>query len=109
MPVIDILSEDTNSLIDTGITLIANSSAFRNITPSEQTGQLYAYYFSNSTVVLGTRSAMYTAGNDTLPIVVGISSVADGMYRCEVKNFVVTNAETITITSVESELCIKMI
>ena len=107
MPVIDISSEDTNSLNDFGTTLIANSSAFRNITSSEQPGQLYAYHFSNSTVVLGTRSAVYTAINDTFPIVVGISSVAEGMYQCEVTNFAVINAKTITITSVESELCIK--
>ena len=102
VPVINILTEDANSSADSSITLVANSSAFGNITPSENPGQLYSYFISNSSAVLATRSAIYMAENETsLPIVVGISSVADGMYCCKVTNFVVTNNKTITITASE--------
>ena len=66
----------------------ADITDFMNI-PTETVGQLYAYYYSNTSVVLATRSADGIVDNsdDRVQTVVGISQAADGVYVCEVENF----------------------
>lgn len=57
-------------------------------TIQESVGQLYAYYYSNTSVVLGTRSAVNATDPDKyIQMAVGLFEVADGEYMCEVKNF----------------------
>ena len=56
---------------------------------SESVGQLYAYRYSNTSVVLGTRSASGLIGdsNEVVQMAIGLSAVADGMYVCVAENF----------------------
>jgi hypothetical protein len=63
----------------------ADITAFKNIT-EESIGQLYAYYYSETSVVLGTRSA--TSSDGTIQMAVGVSAVANDMYVCIVENFI---------------------
>ena len=76
---------------DSVLSLGADITDFMNI-PTETIGQLYAYYYSNTSVVLATRSADGIVGNSDdsltrIQTVVGISQAADGVYVCEVENF----------------------
>lgn len=52
----------------------------RAVLQNEIAGQLYAYRYSNSTVVLGTRNATILGAN------IGIGLIADGKYRCRAVN-----------------------
>lgn len=52
-----------------------------NVLENEKAGQLYAYRYSNTTVILGTRDASILGAN------AGIGSIAEGRYRCRAENF----------------------
>ena len=68
----------------------------------ESVGQLYAYYYTETSVVLGTRSA--TSSDGTIQMAVGLSAVADGSYVCIVENFInTTNRIDVNIQAVISE------
>ena len=56
---------------------------------SESVGLLYDYRYSNTSVVLGTRSASGLIGdsNEVVQMAIGLSAVADGMYVCVAENF----------------------
>lgn len=61
----------------------ANITDFSNLT-SETVGQLYAYYYSNMSVVLATRSAIVS---ENVEIAVGLSAMTNDVYVCEAENF----------------------
>ena len=68
----------------------------------ESVGQLYAYYYTETSVVLGTRSA--TSSDGTIQMAVGLSAVANGAYVCIVENFInATNRIDVDIQAVKSE------
>ena len=76
----------------------ADITDFENIT--EEIGQLYAYYYSETSVVLGTRSAT----NGTIQMAVGLSAVANGVYVCIVDNFInATSRIDVDIQAIRSE------
>lgn len=69
-------------------TELPNSGAyitdFQNLTSDDDSvGGLYAYYYSNTSVVLGTRSAAYLNISD---IAIGISPMTE-VYICQAQNF----------------------
>ena len=66
----------------------ANIADFTELS-SESVGQLHAYRYSNTSVVLGTRSASGLIGdsNEVVQMAIGLSAVADGMYVCVAENF----------------------
>ena len=71
--------------------------------PDETPGQLYAYRISNTSVVLGTRSAV--SADYTIEFAIGLSTVAEGTYLCKVENFANGNSSSmVTIEVVESKL-----
>ena len=79
----------------------ADITAFKNIT-EESIGQLYTYYYSKTSVVLGTRSA--TSSDGTIQMAVGVSAVANDMYVCIVENFVnATSRIDVDIRTLTSE------
>ena len=61
----------------------ADVTDFQNFT-SQSVGQLYAYYYSNTSVVLGTWSARYSQRFD---LAIGLSATTDEQYVCEAENF----------------------
>lgn len=61
----------------------------------EEAGQLYAYRYSNATVVLGTRSATILGAN------IGIGSNAVGEYRCIARNHDAITTRELTISTSE--------
>ena len=68
----------------------------------ESVGQLYAYYYSETSVVLGTRSA--TSSDGTIQMAVGLSAVANGVYVCIVENFInATSRIDVDIQTTRSE------
>ena len=71
-----------------GPTSGADITDFRNI--SDSVGQLYSYYYSNNSVVLGTRSATNTTDSDMyrIQMAIGVSSTSDGEYVCTAKSSV---------------------
>ena len=71
-----------NPLLPTETTLGARITDF-NDTSATPPGQLYAYRFSNTSAVLGTRSAVGVG----IQMAIGLLSAADGVYRCVVENF----------------------
>ena len=85
-------SGDTDALMNNTITSMLTSGAdiadFTELS-SESVGQLYAYRYSNTSVVLGTRSASGLIGdsNEVVQMAIGLSAVADGMYVCVAENF----------------------
>ena len=79
----------------------ADITDFENVV-EETVGQLYAYYYSETSVVLGTRSA--TSLDETIRMAVGLSAVANGVYVCIVENFVhKTTRIDVNIQAVRSE------
>ena len=52
--------------------------------PETSPGQVYAYRYSNTSVILGTRSA----ATDDVQTAIGLLPAADGLYHCVVENFV---------------------
>ena len=73
---------------------------FQNIT-EESIGQLYAYYYSDTSVVLGTRSA---TSEESIQMAVGLYAVANGLYVCIVNNFInATSRIDVDIQSKTSE------
>ena len=81
---------------------------------SESVGQLYAYRYSNTSVVLGTRSASGLIGdsNEVVQMAIGLSAVADGMYVCVAENFPHRNKSgissiTVNIQAITCEWQIK--
>ena len=64
-------------------TSIADVADFKIFT-SQSVGQLYAYYYSNTSVVLGTWSARYSQRFD---LAIGLSATTDEQYVCEAENF----------------------
>ena len=61
----------------------ADITDFSNLT-LDTVGQLYAYYYSNTSVVLATRSAIIS---ENVEIAVGVSGNLDDVYVCEAENF----------------------
>ena len=61
----------------------AYTTDFQNLT-ADSVGQLYAYYYTNTSVVLGTRSAVYSG---SVEMAVGLSATFDEVYVCEAENF----------------------
>ena len=93
MPVINLPVNDSTDTT----TRRALSTAFENVT-SDTPGQLYAYHYSNTSVVLGTRLSV--TPNGSIETAVGISEVADGTYRCIARNFANGTSESeINITA----------
>ena len=88
MPVINLPVNDSTDTT----TIRALSTAFENVT-SDTPGQFYAYYYSNTSVVLGTR--LLVTPNGSLETSVGISIVADGTYRCIARNFANGTSESV--------------
>ena len=74
----------------------ANIPDFQNIT-YESPGQLYAYYYSNTSVVLGTWSAIFS---QNVSLAAGVLEVADNDYVCEAVNFPERNDSGISTTNV---------
>ena len=66
----------------------ADITDFRNI--NDSVGQLYGYYYSNNSVVLGTRSATNATDSDMyrIQMAIGLSSTSDGEYVCTAKSSV---------------------
>ena len=80
----------TDSLSSTGSAASMNRSGahirdFGNLT-DDYVGRLYAYRYSNTSVVLGTRSAEIDSTQGHY-MSVGLSEAADEEYVCEVVNF----------------------
>ena len=74
---------------------------FENVA-EESVGQLYAYYYTETSVVLGTRSA--TSLNGTIQMAIGLSAFANGVYVCMVENFInTTNRIDVDIQALISE------
>ena len=61
----------------------ADITDFSNLT-LDSVGQLYAYYYSNTSVVLATRSAIMS---ENVEIAIGVSGNLDDVYVCEAENF----------------------
>ena len=79
----------------------ADITDFENIT-EESIGQLYAYHYNETSVVLGTRSA--TSSDGTVQMAVGLSAEANGVYVCIVDNFInATNRIDVDIQAIESK------
>ena len=78
----------SESILATMPTSGANINDFRNLT-TETIGQLYAYYYTNTSVVLGTRSAdgSIASSDEDVQVAVGLSAIAEGVYVCKVENF----------------------
>ena len=75
----------------------ANIPDFQNIT-YESPGQLYAYYYSNTSVVLGTWSAIFS---QNVSLAAGVLEVTDDVYYvCEAENFPERNDSGISTTNV---------
>lgn len=94
------LSENENvPEIDATVeTMSSNSFSHENLTEdqrnairNENAGQLYAYRYSNTTVVLGTRNATLLGAK------IGISSHGEGRYRCIAENLHATTESELTI------------
>ena len=69
---------------------------FQNLT-EDSVGQVYAYYYTNTSVVLGTRSAVYSAN---VEMAVGLSAIFDEVYVCEAENFPERNDSGISTINV---------
>ena len=80
MPVIYLPENDSTNTT----TIRALTTAFKNI-KSDAPGQLYAYYYCNTSVVLGTRLSV--TPSDSLETAVGVLEVADATYRCIARTF----------------------
>ena len=81
-------SGETDMLMESPLTSMLTSTGadiadFTELS-SESVDQLYAYRYSNTSVVLGTRSASGLIGdsNEVVQMAIGLSAVADGMYIC---------------------------
>ena len=105
MPVIDIMSLDMGSesggsaeedLVDTVVASSALTTDFGGI--QETLGQLYAYRYNDTYVVLGTRSAITEDG--AIQTAVGISEVANGAYHCSAENANATRNSSVAIQAV---------
>lgn len=92
--------------IDATVATTTNQRSFsltedqRNAIRNEKAGQLYAYRFSNTTVVLGTRNAAILGAN------IGISSHGGGQYKCVAVNLYSMTASELTI-NVPTSKCIE--
>ena len=112
VPVVDISPRDHGSgsgeLVEPNYYLTPFTSSVAFITdfedlPDETPGQLYAYRISNTSVVLGTRSAV--SADYTIEFAIGLSAIAEGTYLCKVENFANGISDsTVTIEVVESRL-----
>ena len=71
----------------------------RNVLENERAGQMYAYRYNDTTVVLGTRK------RDFLGAEVGIDTVANGTYRCTATNVNGEMSQDINITVQGLSLC----
>ena len=74
----------------------AYTTDFQTLT-EDSVGQLYAYYYTDTSVVLGTRSAVYSAN---VEMAVGLSVMFDEVYICEAENFPERNDSGINIINV---------
>jgi len=69
---------------------------------NETLGQLYAYRVSSTEMILGTREAAYpetlqSINSRTTGVLIGISSVSNGLYKCIARNANASRTITATI------------
>ena len=102
VPIIDLVHMESASgvsaegtVLDTAELSSALTTDFDVLNGEESPGQLYAYRYSDTYVVLGTRSAITEDG--AIQTAVGISEVADGTYHCRAENANATNEASVTI------------
>ena len=85
-------SGESDMLMNNPTTTMSTSGAdiadFKQLT-TESVGQLYAYRYSNTSVVLATRSASGSIGSpsEDIQMAIGLSPVADGVYICVAENY----------------------
>ena len=91
----------------------ADITDFSNLI-SDSVGQLYAYYYSNTSVVLATRSAINTSRG--VQIAIGVAADTDDVYVCEAENFPERNSNSgisiinVTVKAISRKLawvCVK--
>ena len=95
----DVLELDVSSLSSSGISTV---DLQRSILGQERPGQLYAYRYSNTTVVLATRNASFLGAK------VGIGNIATGTYKCRAQNTNATSERELTIIVLNNGECITM-
>jgi len=81
------------TVLDTAELSSALTTDFGGI--QETLGQLYAYRYSDTYVVLGTRSAISEDG--AIQTAVRMSEVANGTYHCRAENANATSETSVTI------------
>ena len=87
----------------------ASLTDFASIT-ADSVGRLYAYRYSNTSVVLATRSAFINSSQEE-SMAVGLYGAVNEMYVCRVENFPERGDQsgisdyTVTITTQDGENC----
>ena len=95
VPIIDVSREELGSGSGEGSTsdgiMTTTTSSGAQLTDfeafSEIRGQLYAYYLSNTSIVLGTRSAARFSTDPDKNVQTAIGLLVGGRYVCKVENF----------------------